>query len=601
MKVAYLIFALAAVLVACAAPDDDDQSFQPNTLQILGLNAPQPMISGTEIRVQPQAVRGPAVLRLTFDGVDVELPMTGMDGTQLVFSLDDAAVAALGLGEKRLEATLSDGTDRSVAWEWPVTLADEIPTTTPRVVATVVDWDQSISVVGGGFIFEDEGLQDLRLEGRYVSDAGEVFEINTFFPLSPTDPNSRSQATFPLIKRFGTDEPGVFAGEAYVTTVLNNGVESESVHANASFEVRPADVLEITPEVVKVGEFLTFTTVGLESGPGRIATVYFDGRFTNGERFNDVDFSVTAGFDSQGRVRLGVIPSFMEDRTVAAWFGESSGAFAGEIIVGISGAGVQPVASRPYDARILISPVHQWVQLVAAADFDAGLRLFGLEAARADVLAAVERRLQSIFGGQRVTFTFTRPEDVLSDVIATLTLSGLDTSRRGLRGHDVAPWVDLHNSDMADEIGGNSALVQQGSRDPGYGGVFLENFFVYSEAENGPEGQDVDPLFDTLFGTTVTVAATPDEVAGSGDPERVAAIEVAVTALANLIAEEAAHEVGHAFGLPPAGLHNVLDAPGCLMDAYDARPLGERAGQPGFAVTTFCGDSAAELDRLLGR
>jgi hypothetical protein len=36
------------------------------------------------------------------------------------------------------------------------------------------------------------------------------------------------------------------------------------------------------------------------------------------------------------------------------------------------------------------------------------------------------------------------------------------------------------------------------------------------------------------------------------------------------------------------------------METGSSRPLGERADEPGFAETHFCGDAPAYLDRILG-
>ena len=87
---------------------------------------------------------------------------------------------------------------------------------------------------------------------------------------------------------------------------------------------------------------------------------------------------------------------------------------------------------------------------------------------------------------------------------------------------------------------------------------------------------------------------------------RNAVVADAVRALSYLIAETAAHEVGHSLGLanpggPAGAFHNPFDTPGCLMDAGADRPFGERAGLDGFAATRLFEEAAAYLERIHGQ
>ena len=95
------------------------------------------------------------------------------------------------------------------------------------------------------------------------------------------------------------------------------------------------------------------------------------------------------------------------------------------------------------------------------------------------------------------------------------------------------------------------------------------------------------------------------ETRGEGEPARIAAVERAIRALASIIGETTAHELGHSFGLAqPYGernvFHNDADGEGCLMDRGGERPLAERAEEPDAAPTTLCYDEPAYLAEILG-
>ena len=89
-----------------------------------------------------------------------------------------------------------------------------------------------------------------------------------------------------------------------------------------------------------------------------------------------------------------------------------------------------------------------------------------------------------------------------------------------------------------------------------------------------------------------------------GQGGRIEALQSAIDALGSLVAETAAHEIGHALGLanpedPDGSFHNATDGAGCLMDDGDSRPPGERMGLAGFAETRLCDEERAYLEQIL--
>ena len=162
---------------------------------------------------------------------------------------------------------------------------------------------------------------------------------------------------------------------------------------------------------------------------------------------------------------------------------------------------------------------------------------------------------------------------------------------------------------LFDSIGGENSETQADGF-PGYGGIFIESYLWWSKDPGltvaRPPGAPLpDPVFDEVFGPVREQPAALDELLGQGDPARVAAVSRAVSALAALIGETAAHEVGHSLGLAqPNGsrnaFHSAEPGEGCLMDGGSERPLGERMAQPGYAETRFCGDEPTYLADILG-
>src|SRR5690606_34237673 len=145
-----------------------------------------------------------------------------------------------------------------------------------------------------------------------------------------------------------------------------------------------------------------------------------------------------------------------------------------------------------------------------------------------------------------------------------------------------------------DKIGGVNALTQLDGY-PGYGGIFVESLFAFSQHPGAlAQGNDgADPVFDQLFDPfRPDVGGSPvsggelsglsplgsGEVCPAGDgPTQ---FDCAVWALGSLIGTAVSHEIAHSLGLADPGgeaFHNSGDWPNALMDAGGARSFRERA------------------------
>ena len=237
--------------------------------------------------------------------------------------------------------------------------------------------------------------------------------------------------------------------------------------------------------------------------------------------------------------------------------------------------------------------------------FFASLPRFGLAAASGVIKDMIASRISNIYSGWNIDVRVDQPTDVTASGVTTVEVGGPDPNGLGLFGYDNSPGKDVGNLRLGDTVGGaNAETLMDGS--PGYGGVFIDGFLFFSESQppSSGSGPEPDPLFDEIFSGVRASPATLAEVRGEGP--RAAEVERAVRALASMVGETTAHELGHSFGLAnPFGsansFHNRSDQPGCLMDSGSARPFGERTDQPGFEDTHLCGDHVEYLDTILGR
>ncbi len=194
-------------------------------------------------------------------------------------------------------------------------------------------------------------------------------------------------------------------------------------------------------------------------------------------------------------------------------------------------------------------------------------------------------------------------------------IGGPDPNGLGLLGYDNTPGKDTENLRLYDRIGGANALTQEDGF-PGFGGVFIESLFGYSE-HPGELAEPIrsDARFDILFdefrpdrsGKPVLAEDLRDalpEVSADDCPApdagRSRRIACAVYALGNLVGTTVSHEVGHSLGLAdPYGpsFHNSGDQPDRLMDAD--RPFGERAELGDEGPSRFCVDEYEYLRAIL--
>lgn len=602
---------LFAVGTSNCSPGTGYDPVDQSALVITGMEAATPIVPGTTVYVSARGVQDPrgATLRLSRGGANALIPVSNTDGLDLEFLISPEAFDVFGLGEHSLSVQVRSDGDHSDSWTWLVTFADQIPLDIERMPSGIVSWGQELVVSGAGFAFASEGTCRLAVEGQFETDDGDVIPVVTSYDISPVERSNRRRASFVFDPNFGTLASGQLIASATARTTLNNGQVFESEAVPFALDIRPAAVLDMTPNEFSVGQIVDIVGTGFVSPERGTNLVNFQGTFTGDQGRTEIDVDLVPTWINEGLLRLTVEPIVDETngRLLDSWFLREWGTFSGELTVTITTSGTDN-STVPLPLNIKLEPQRQLVLLDYLTGFTSSLDRYGLGSASAEVQDQIVARLRSIYDGYRVEFVLEAPRDISPSVLSVVEVGGPDPNGLGLLGYDSSPGKDVGNLRLGDTIGGASAETQSDGA-AGYGGVFIESYLWWSThpdlSESRPEGAPVeDPLFDPIFDTVRAFPASLSEAQGTGDPDRVAIVAEAIRVLGNIIGETIAHEVGHSLGLadplgPATSFHNPFDDEGCLMDGGVDRPLGERAELSGFTLTRFCPESASYLQSIL--
>lgn len=596
--------ALGLVLVSCAG---NAPVIVPVRPVISGVRASLPMVEGTALRVRAanlDAVGASPTLQLTtLDDARFDLPATRVEGGEAAFPLTATLVGALGDGFHDVSLVLSGEGAESEPFPYVLQLESDLALDLTRGPSGSVFRNELAILEGEGFLESGEGSLEAVFVGTFVPDAGGEVAVDARIPVLQAEPGDRTRGAVPLTTDIGGVSPGDFSGTVHLASRLSGTTrETEPIAVALSFQ-SPA-FFEITPTVASLESIVTVRGGGFLGGAGdEVTLMRVMGTFTP-EGGSAVPFGPEElVFDWRSGSELGwTIESVNEgDVLVSRLFGAERGRFVGTLTpVVVSGVEEDVGSGGPIDLRL--GAIRQVVYLRFLPGFYAALPRFGVAASagRLEMLAA--ERIESIYADWNVEVRLSVPRDVSSAGYAIVEVGGPDPNGIGLFGYDNTPDKDVGNLRLADRIGGENAATQANGL-PGYGGVFIEGFLGWSaSAEIEGTGPEVDPLFDDIFAGVRSTPATLAEVRGEGP--RAVEVDRAVRALAALVGETSAHELGHSMGLAdPFGsrtvFHNRGDEPGCLMDAGGARPFGERADQPSYVDTHLCGQNAEYLDGIL--
>ena len=429
----------------------------------------------------------------------------------------------------------------------------------------------------------------------------------------------RDRITFPFAPAIAGIEPGRFEGTLRLSN--RHGVEAGQIvldtgDAELINDIVAPVILEFQSQVASLGQIVGvsgggFVGIANQNSSKEFTTLVLEG-----------DFQPKQG--AAMPVALELLPKFVTGQLVRYVVNEedqlgqsidvrnAEGSFAGTAQP-VTRYGDQVVYGDKQAVSLSLAAVKQVVWLRFLPVYVESLRRFGLRAVDAMVRERIFSVVRRDFGGVNFELRSEKPEDF--ELFSEVEVGGPDPNGVGLLGYDNTPGKDTGNLRLYDKIGGVNALTQ-GDGYPGYGGVFVESLFVFSEHPGAwvqQTGQG-DPLFDLLFdpfrpdqggvavgaSELVGVEALQSSESCPAQDRRTQAL-CAVWALGTLVGTTISHEVAHALGLADPGgsaFHNGDDFALAIMDSGSLRPFSERV-EIGTEASRFCQHNYAYLKQIL--
>jgi hypothetical protein len=584
---------------------------------LVALAFPTPLLPGSRLlaTVAGAGDESPFSLRLSHASGARALLEAAPDAPRaFVLTADD--VDLLGEGALTLDAVLVGDAGESAALPIDVTLARDVVPALTRITTGPVTFNERATLDAAGLLFAGEGRSVARFRGMFrPSVGGAAAAIDVALPVVPESPTTRSRGLVVLTTDLAAGlRTGDFDGEVALETTPAGGAMRTSATLPAAYAFGPPLALGFEPMTASLGQLLDVRGAGFLGGadrPDETTLLRLEGTFTpeggTARAFGPVE--LVPAFVAGDRVRLQVTTTVQDGELVAALFGVRRGMLNGQAVP-VTIRGTEELAGDRAVVRFALGAPRQVVWLRFLPQFYALLPRFGLGAAAyGQIEARVKARIEAIYEGWNVDVRLERPSDFGEAGYAVVEIGGTDPNGTGLFGYDNSPGKDVGNLRLFDRIGGANAQTQADGY-AGYGGVFVESLLYWSARPGLPGARpngspEPEPLFDAIFDPVRNAPATLAELRGEGAPARVAAVARALRVLSAIIGETTAHELGHSLGLAlpdgaPTVFHDPGDDPGCLMETGSARPLAERAAEPGAAETHFCGDAPAYLDRILG-
>ena len=546
---------------------------------------------------------------------EVVAPARFVEFDELEVDVDDHFLAQLGATDGEILATAQVVIDSALDGKRYVTPQLSVPLSVRKELTPQLDFisDSDLIFVNDWLLLEGSGLllgggegqTWAVVEGCFRPTSGDsCVEIRPArVPVSAVEAHNRSLGRFPFSPDIAGIQPGSFVGSVRLLNEHAAGAERESSSSDVAYEITRPAIFSVQPGVATLGQYMTITGGGFVGGNSGASTLLnLRGQFIPaGERPVDVD--------------VALVPEFVEGRTLQYLVSEAdalgqllelryaSGHFEGEVTP-IVGYGYDSIEGDPISFSTEFRPVRQVIHLRFSHNYVLALRNFGLRAVDQEIRNRVVQVVERDFRGINVDIRTDPPSDFA--LYSEVEIGGTDPNGLGLLGYDNTPGKDVGNLRLHDRIGGVNATTQQDGF-PGFGGVFIESLFVFSEhpGQFAPLTSAASPEFDQIFdpfrpdrGKKPVRAAdlrggVPSLVSGESCPsdDRQTQIACAVWSLGNLIGTTISHEVGHSLGLanPQGGdTHYLTDGENRLMDVGVYRSFVERAQLKGQGPGRFC-------------
>lgn len=495
------------------------------------------------------------------------------------------------------------------------------PTIASADTGAIVYVNDRISVEGTGFFLEpSEGQTVARVEGCFRLRGNASCEPVPASEIVLSEVSSdRTNASFPLLPSVAGIASGVFEGTVGLRNIhADEGMQEQTGTLDVSYELLSPVLLSVTPEQVSLGKFVEFAGGG-----------FVDGDLDGGTELLIRGLFVPTGAQKGVSVDLVLVPGFVDGRKVRYVLNEDdelgrtlgsrqvTGRFDGDLRVRVTYKGQEEVGEAEAFGFDL-EPIEQVVYLNFLPDYVNSLRHFGLRAIDSQIRERVAAVVRRDYAGVNLDVRIEKPEDFA--LYSIVDILGQDTNGLGLLGYDNTSGKDVDNVRLFDHIGGVNALTQQDGY-PGFGGVFIESLFAFSEHPKGRATQigEGESLFDAIFdpfrpdiGQGGPLSSTdfgsqgfvvPTENPGCPATDRSGQAACAIWVIGNMIGTTVSHEIGHSLGLAnpssPASFHNGSDGLNRLMDSGSARPFAERAQLNQQGPGRFCLEAYEYLRDIL--
>jgi hypothetical protein len=631
---AWGIRAWAIAMLVLAGCSDDEVAVVPpaataNDITLSALS-PEVVVPGTRVVVSGDGFLpkfgGPSWLRLVgqLDGVGVDIRVAAdfVDYDRLDVNWPGALAAGMPAatgsfeGEASVEADSSLDGLRHLSPPLPLSLVirDALQ---PRLTAlenTVLRINDPIHAIGSDFLLGgDEGQTLAIVEGcftaRMQTSCTAVGPVE--IPAMPLTPFDRSAVVFPFSPFIAGINPGTFDGSVRLVNrhgELAGSVEHTSDSVPTGNDIVEPTVTGFTPEGGSLGQYVDVSGggfVGVTPGAAnpalQVTLLDLVGTFTP-----DGGMPIAAS--------LSLVPEFVSGQLVRYVLNEEddlgksidlravTGTFLGTATP-ITQFEQDTVTGAATNVTLAVQPVRQVVWLHFLPGYRESLRHFGLRAADAQVRERVLAVVRRDYLGVNIDFRVDEPQDFA--LFSEVEIAGADPNGIGLLGYDNTPGKDAGNLRLYDTVGGVNALTQQDGF-PGYGGVFVESMFSFSQHPGGlaPDLGSGDAVFDQLFDAfrpdRSSQPLADEQIGGlvaldNGDScpatDRSSQANCAVFALGSLIGTTVSHEIAHSLGLADPGgedFHNTGDWPKAIMDSGGERTFAERAEMFDAGPGVFC-------------
>ncbi len=513
-----LIASLAGAPLGCSSGADDGGR-DDTGLEGMALSAvnPSTVVHGTLVVIEGSSFVGEpwGTSRLHLSGsfggaaAEVDLPALFVDFDRLEVNADAAFFAAFGADEGDFQGSATVQVDSPVDGlmhesdpiEVTLSLRQQLTPTLTGVEAsgTLIFINDKIPLQATGLLMGgNEGTTMASLTGCFTA-AGDSVCVDTGPVEVPVETAgwNRDDGAFAFAPTIAGIRPGSFEGTVLLINQHEGGAATQSELVNVVYDISEPALYTVSPTAVSLGQFVDVEGGGFVGGDqGGVTLIELTGSFTP-DGGGPMDVSLT------------LVPEFVEGRLVRYVLNEDdslgqsldlrriTGTFTGQVVPVVQ-FDEDEVVGGPTSFTLGIAPVKQIVYLVFKPSYVESLRHFGLRALdqqiRQRIIDVVTRDYRTV----NLEVRFEEPTDFA--LYSMVELSGPDPNGIGLLGYDNSPGKDTGNKRLYDQIGGVNAVTQEDGS-PGYGGVFIESLFAFSDhpGDHAAEVDQDDGRFDDVF------------------------------------------------------------------------------------------------------